>query len=235
MQIVSSVKGLVKKLNELALLKTKRMKLFFLLFLSAVLVFCASLKNKSQDGWISLFDGKSLEGWRASENPATFKVEDGMIVIHGPRAHLFYEGPLSNHQFKNFEMKARVKTTAGSNSGIFFHTAYQENGWPEKGYEVQVNNSHTDWRRTGSLYAVQDVREVYVKDDEWYDEYIKVEGKTVTIKINDKTVVEYVEPVEIEKTAGRSEKHLGVGTFALQGHDPKSKVYFKEVLVKPLP
>jgi hypothetical protein len=196
---------------------------------------CASLKNKSQDGWVPLFDGKSLEGWRASENPATFKVEDGMIVVNGPRAHLFYEGPVMNHQFKNFEIKARVMTTAGSNSGIFFHTAYQETGWPEKGYEVQVNNSHTDWRRTGSLYAVQDVRELYVKDDEWYTEEIKVEGKKVTIKINDKIVVEYIEPEGIEKTTGRAQKHLGEGTFALQGHDPKSKVYFKEVMVKPLP
>jgi hypothetical protein len=100
---------------------------------------------------------------------------------------------------------------------------------------VQVNNSHTDWRRTGSLYAIQDVKEVYVKDNEWYTEYIKVEGKRITIKINDKTVVDYTEPEGIETTAGRAEKHLGVGTFALQGHDPKSKVYFKEVLVKPLP
>jgi hypothetical protein len=126
-------------------------------------------------------------------------------------------------------------TTAGSNSGIFFHTAYQENGWPEKGYEVQVNQSHGDWRRTGSLYSVQDVREVYVKDDEWYTEEIKVEGKKVTIKINDKIVVEYIEPEGIETTTGRAQKHLGQGTFALQGHDPKSKVYFKEVMVKPLP
>ena len=132
-------------------------------------------------------------------------------------------------------MKARVMTTAGSNSGIFFHTAYQETGWPSKGYEVQVNNSHTDWRRTGSLYSVQDVREVVVKDNEWYTEYIKVEGKKVTIKINDKTVVEYTEPEGVEKTEGRSEKHLSEGTVALQGHDPKSKVYFKEAMVKTLP
>src|SRR5688572_13817036 len=172
--------------------------LFFCLLL--VSIYCASLKNKSQDGWIPLFDGKSLDGWRASENPATFKIENGMILVNGPRAHLFYEGPVMNHQFKNFEIKARVMTTAGSNPGIFFHTAYQENGWPEKGYEVQVNNSHTDWRRTGSLYAVQDVRGVYVKDDEWCTEEIKVEGKKVSIKINDEVVLEYVGPEGIEKT-----------------------------------
>jgi hypothetical protein len=211
------------------------MRYIFIFSVLAGIISCASLKDNSQKGWVALFDGKSLNGWKASENPATFKVEDGMIVVNGPRAHLFYEGPVMNHQFKNFEMKARVMTTAGSNSGIFFHTAYQETGWPSKGYEVQVNNSHTDWRRTGSLYSVQDVREVVVKDNEWYTEYIKVEGKKVTIKINDKTVVEYTEPEGVEKTEGRSEKHLSEGTVALQGHDPKSKVYFKEVMVKPLP
>src|SRR5215218_7714454 len=202
-----------------------------LLFL---LMSCATLR-KEKSGWIPLFDGSSLDGWKASENPTTFSLEEGMLVVHGPRAHLFYEGPVMNHQFKNFELKIRVKTTPGSNSGIFFHTTYQEKGWPSKGYEVQVNNSHTDWRRTGSLYGVQDVKEVYVKDDEWFTEYIKVQGKTVTIKINGKTVVAYTEPEGIEKQTERTEKRLSQGTFALQGHDPQSKVYFKEVLVKPLP
>ena len=210
----------------------KKLAYLFLLFLCTS--FSPATISTNQDGWLSLFDGKSLNNWKASENPATFSVENGAIVVHGPRAHLFYEGPVMNHDFKNFEFKAKVMTTQGSNSGIFIHTAYQETGWPSKGYEVQVNNSHTDWRRTGSLYAVEDVKEVYVKDDEWYTEYIKVEGKRITIKINDKTVVDYTEPDGIETTKDRAEKHLSMGTFALQGHDPKSKVFFKEVMVRPL-
>jgi hypothetical protein len=212
------------------------MKHFIFFSIVALLTSCSSSKKISNtEEWIPLFDGKSLNGWKASENPSTFTVENGTIVVHGPRAHLFYEGPVMNHQFKNFELKVRVMTTPGSNSGIFFHTAYLENGWPTKGYEVQVNNSHTDWRRTGSLYAIEDVKEVYVKDNEWYTESIRVQGKRVTIKINDKTVVDYTEPEGIETTAGRAEKRLSAGTFALQGHDPKSIVYFKEVLIKPLP
>ena len=175
-----------------------------------------------------------MNNWVASENPSTFKVDSGMIIVHGPRAHLFYNGPVMNHDFRNFELKVEVMTTPGSNSGIFFHTAYQEQGWPSKGYEVQVNNSHTDWRRTGSLYGVDDVREVYVKDNEWYTEHIIVQDKKVTIKINDRTVVDYTEPVDVEQQEGRKEKHLSSGTFALQGHDPDSKVYYRKVLVKPL-
>ncbi len=212
------------------------MKYFLIFCILSTLTYCSVVKKvNNNDGWIALFDGKSLSGWKASENPSTFKVENGTIVVHGPRAHLFYEGIVMNHNFKNFELRAEVMTTPGSNSGIFIHTAYQENGWPEKGYEVQVNNSQSDWRRTGSLYDIQDVKETYVKDNEWFTEYIKVEGKNITVKINERKVVDYTEPEGVEKEKGREQKHLSSGTFALQGHDPDSKVYYRQVWIRPLP
>jgi hypothetical protein len=158
-----------------------------------------------------------------------------MIVANGDVAHLFYNGDIKQHDFKNFEFKADVMTTPGSNSGIYFHTVYQESSWPKKGYEVQVNNSHGDWRRTGGLYAIQDVKEVFVKDNEWFTEYFKVEGKRVIVKLNDKIVVDYTEPADVKREAGNEGRVISSGTFALQGHDPKSKVYFKNILVKPLP
>lgn len=182
-----------------------------------------------------MFDGKTLNNWKVGKNPETFWVENGTIVVNGNTAHLFYEGPVMDHNFKNFEFKAKVMTTANSNSGIYFHTDYQDGGWPAKGYEVQVNNSHSDWRRTGSLYAVEDVKEVYVKDGEWYTESITVKDKRVIIKINDKVVVDYTEPENVERPEGMKGRILSNGTFALQGHDPKSKVYFKDIMVKPLP
>jgi hypothetical protein len=178
------------------------------------------------DGWVNLFDGKTLSGWRASEHPVTFTVQDGMIVVYGDRAHLFYDGTVANHSFKNFEWKVSVMTTPGSNSGLFIHTEYQETDWPKKGYEVQVNQTHTDWRKTGSVYAVQDVKETFVKDNEWYTEHIIVQGNKITVKVNDKVINEYTVPAD-----GR----LSRGTIAIQGHDPKSKVFYKDVMVKILP
>lgn len=190
-------------------------------------------KNKKEK-WVKLFDGKTLNGWKVGENASSFKVEEGAIVVNGPRAHLFYDGKIGDHNFKNFEFKAQVMTTPGSNSGIYFHTEYQEGGWPSKGYEVQVNNSHTDWRRTGSLYGIQDVKDVFVDDNVWYTEQIIVQGKHITIKINDKTVVDYIEPEGIAREGGNANRKISSGTFALQGHDPKSKVYYKDIMVKPL-
>lgn len=209
-------------------------KSYYVSFLLVLLTVCMSfVQGGKKEKWISLFDGKSLDGWKVGENASSFKLENGTIVVNGPRAHLFYDGKVGEHNFKNFEFKAQVMTTPGSNSGIYFHTQYQEGGWPSKGYEVQVNNSHTDWRRTGSLYGIQDVKDVFVEDNVWYTEQIIVQGKHITIKINDKTVVDYIEPDEVGNKPNEGRK-ISSGTFALQGHDPKSKVFYKDIMVKPL-
>lgn len=189
---------------------------------------CLSIGAQAQKkGWIKLFDGKSLEGWQVGENAETFKVEDGAIVVFGPRAHLFYMGAVENHTFKNFEYKAKLMTKPGANSGMYIHTQFQDEGWPSKGYEIQVNNSHTDWRRTGSVYGIQDVKEPPAKDDKWFTQHIIVKGNKITVKVDGKTINEYTVPAEGGK--------LSAGTFAIQGHDPKSKVYYKDIMVKPLP
>ncbi len=207
--------------------------IFFCLAGFCLLAF-SPVPRLQDNGWVSLFDGKSLAGWKVGDNAATFSVDSGMIIVHGNTAHLFYEGDVHQHHFKDFEFKADVKTMPGANSGIYFHTDFQQGGWPAKGYEVQVNNSHTDWRRTGSLYGIDDVKEVYVKDNEWFTEYIKVQGKRVIIKLNNKTVVDYTEPDNVQRPPDQLQKVISSGTFALQGHDPKSIVYFKNILVKPM-
>lgn len=191
---------------------------------------------EAQDGWVSLFDGKTLDGWKVGENAATFKVEDGALVVFGPRAHLYYQGPVQNHVFTNFEYKADVMTFPGANSGMYFHTEYQEGGWPSKGYEVQVNNSHTDPIRTGSLYNIVNVMNTApAKDNEWFTQHIIVQGKKVTIKVNGKTTVEYTEPEGVQRPADMAGRLISKGTFAIQGHDPESKVMYKNIKVRALP
>lgn len=196
------------------------------LVLLICLIGMTSMTSDNSSEWVSLFDGKTLNGWKAAEHPGTFTVADGAIVVYGDRAHLFYEGAVNNHDFKNFELKLKVMTFPGANSGIFIHTAYQQEGWPSKGYEVQVNNTQSDWRRTASIYAVQDVKEVYMKDNEWFDMHITVQGKRITVKLNDNVVNDFTE--------GENGRLTG-GTIALQGHDPGSKVMYKDIMIKVLP
>lgn len=199
--------------------------------LSFILLMGCSAQQKTTEGWISLFNGKNLDGWKASENQGTFTVKDGMIAAHGKRSHLFYVGPVENANFKDFEFKADVMTTPGSNSGIYFHTEYQETGWPKKGYESQINNSHSDWKRTCGLYDVVNIKDAPAQDNEWFTQHIIVQGKHIIVKTDDKVIVDYTEPDSVYHEGWPGRK-LSSGTFALQGHDPKSIVYYKNIMVR---
>lgn len=189
----------------------------------------------AKDGWITLFDGKTLDGWKATGGEGSFKVVDGAIVANGqPMGHLFYDGDVNKHEFKNFELKVDVKTETGSNGGVYFHTKLQEKGWPDYGFECQVNATHTDWKKGGGLYSVVDVKEAPVGDGKWWTYHIIVKDDKVTLKVDEKTTVEWTQPEGYVHPQFKNRK-LGVGTFALQAHDPKSIVYYKNIQVKPLP
>ena len=199
-----------------------------------------------------LFDGSTLNGWSVTaENPDSFRVEDGAIVAEGPRAHLFYDGEYGT-EFTDFELSLKVMTQPGANSGVYFHTAYQSEDWPRIGLEAQVNATQYDYRKTGSLYAVTDIR-VYATDDEvpalgydsnayvtrdapphadseWFDYVIRVEDGTVTTRVNGELLVKWKQPEDWTNPDVR----LSSGTFALQAHDPDSKVHYKDIVVKRL-
>jgi hypothetical protein len=218
---------------------------------------------KLEEGFVSLFDGKTLDGWKVGENPELFQVRDGAIVMECPAsittpAHLFYDGKVGDHNFKNFHLKVDVMTFPAANSGIYFHTKYQEGGWPNFGLECQVNNSHGDWRRTGSIYGVKNVswgpekpskknKELVeilpnppVKDNVWYTQEVIYQNGQVTVKLDGKTLLEYRVPdADAEHPLPTKRTWLPSGTFALQGHPPMpgriSKAYYKNIHVKILP
>lgn len=202
--------------------------------LTSMIAICAlSPALAQQDGWVDMFDGKTLNGWKANENVDSWQVKDGLLTCHGPRSHLFYVA--DEKPFKNFHFKAEVRTTKNSNSGIYFHTKFLEKGWPKFGYECQVNVTHSDPKKSSGLYAVKDVADPGVKDDEWYTQEIIVTGKRVQLMINGKTMVDYTEPDDKPAFSSDFERRLGEGTFALQAHDPESVVSYRNLKVKRLP
>ena len=140
---------------------------------------------ESAAGCHLLFDGKSLDGWQAPEKPEVFTVADGQIIVKGPRSHLFYTGQLAGHDFRNFELSIDVLTKPRANSGVYFHTEFQPTGWPFKGYEVQVNNSHSDPSRSAGLWGIKANLESVAKDDEWFTMNIRVEGKRIVTLSSD--------------------------------------------------
>jgi hypothetical protein len=195
----------------------------------------AAKPQADAEGFYELFNGKDLTGWKVNENPQSFKVEDGSLVVNGERAHAFYDGPVADHDFKNFHFKAQVMCLPKSNSGIYFHTKYQKDGWPAVGFEAQVNNTHGDPKKTGGLYNVKDVmNDSPAKDNEWFTYEIIVKGDDVKILINGKPTTEWTQPADWKGAGGQADRKIGSGTFALQAHDPVSKVLYKSVKVKPL-
>jgi hypothetical protein len=222
-------------------MRSTRIAPFFLLAIvclsfAALRVFAAEEAPKPDaDGWYSLFNGKDLTGWKTSEdNPDTFQVVDGVIIVRGPRCHLYYAGPVNDANFKNFEWKCEIMTKPRANSGMYFHTEYQADGWPEKGIEIQVNNTHTDPIKTGSVYGIKNVmNNSPAKDNEWFTQHVIVNGKHVTIKVNDEVVNEYEQPERLPRR--QRNRAISSGTFALQGHDPGSEIHYRKVMVKPLP
>jgi Domain of Unknown Function (DUF1080) len=200
-----------------------------------LLAFVLQARPAVEPGFTALFNGKDFTGWKLS-NEASWSIEDGAIKANGTPGHAFYDGPFRNHLFRNFELKVDVMTRAGSNGGIYVLTEFQEKGFPRKGFEIQVNNSHTDRIRSGSLYHVQDVLDTSpAKDDEWFTEHIIVKDKTITVKVNDKDVVNWTQDDKWAGGRGESGRVItGPGTIAFQAHDPKSVVYYKNVRIKPL-
>jgi hypothetical protein len=207
-----------------------------LLSLVAVTALLTTSAHAAQ-GWTSMFDGKTLNGWKSNEEvPGCFTVEGGKLKVSGGRAHIFYVGTDGKATFKNFEFKAKVMTTPGSNSGIYFHTEFVEKGWPVKGFECQVNTTHKDPKKTGGLYAVKDVmNDAPSKDNQWFDYEIKVQGKHVVLKINGKVTADWTEPEDWQPPKNMPGRRIAEGAFCLQGHDPKSTTYYKDIVVKPLP
>jgi len=203
--------------------------------LTCFLLIAGATLNAADKGWISLFNGKDLTGWKANENVETFSVKDGAIVAHGPRSHCFYVGDFHNHSFKDFELKVDVMTLPGANGGVYIQTEYQDQSWPQKGFEVQVNNTFVgDPRRTGSLYEVKDNSAEVAKDNQWFTEDILAKGDTITIKVDGKLVAQWTQPTNWAGTKDFPGRRIGAGTIALQGHDPGSTVYYKNIRIKLL-
>jgi 3-keto-disaccharide hydrolase len=196
-----------------------------------------TIATTAAEGWQPLFNGKDLEGWKANEKPETFTVSGGVLIVKGDRSHLFYVGKGEKPNFKNFELRLEILTKPNSNSGVYIHTDYQPDGWPGKGYEIQVNNTYAkDPKKTAGVYGIKDNLTAPVGDNEWFTMHITVKDKTITTKVNDKVISEWTEPEGWEPPKNFAGRKLGGGgTIAIQGHDPGSEVHYRKIEIKPLP
>ncbi|WP_395751198.1 DUF1080 domain-containing protein [Prosthecobacter sp.] len=202
------------------------------------------LSCRAAEEWQTLFNGKDLTGWRANVMPESFTVVDGAIRAHAtkPSAHMFYAGDTKEGfvPFKNFIFEATCRGEPNSNSGIFIHTDMTTRDSAlhlAKGYEIQLNSTAKEKRKTGSLYAVVDLAQSPVDETQWFQVRITVNGKRIQIHLNDKPVVDYTEPDNVTRPPERAGRLINPqgGGIALQAHDPGSVLYFKDIRIQRLP
>jgi hypothetical protein len=186
----------------------------------AIVSASAADEKKDEKGFVQLFNGKDLSGWKTHpDDKAKWAVEDGLLVGRGLKGHLFSE----RGDYENFVYRVEAMINNHGNSGQYFRTAYGKS-FP-KGYEAQINSTHGDPVRTGSLYNFVKVLDQLHKPDEWFTQEVTAIGNHIVIKVNGKTTVDFVDP----------KNTYTKGHFALQQHDPGTVVKFRKIEVKELP
>ena len=200
----------------------RRMIISALTLLALSLSFTAAAdteKPKDDDkGWVQLFNGKDLDGWVSlPEDKARWSVKDGAIVGEGGVGHLYTE----RGDYENFDFKIEAMISDGGNSGQYFRTK-KEPGFP-KGYEAQINSTHGDPQRTGSLYNIVKITKQLHKPDEWFTQEVIADGDHIIIKVNDETVVD------------THDSKYSKGHLAIQQHNEGSVVHVRKAEIKELP
>ena len=210
--------------------------------------------KEKEEGWVSIFDGKSLDGWKSNEKTEGFYIKDGCITGKGNRNHLFFMEELGD-----FELKIDCKISKGGNSGLYIHAPWVEENWPVEGFELQINSSHGDPVKTGSLYNILKIFKAPHGDDEWFTYYVTVQKDTMTVRVNDEVLYTYVDPVEKAMNARMQQRRNSdagnappagdrpqrriteankrisqKGHIALQQHDPNSIPQFKNIFLRKL-
>ncbi len=181
-------------------------------------------------GWTSLFDGKTLSGWESvplGKQASKWEVVDGVLEGSGGQSMLFSE----KGTYKNFKFRAELKINDGGNSGMYVRSAKKASF--TDGHEIQVNSTHPDPIKTGSLYTLVHLAKSPVGPDTYFTQEVEVadinyRGKMVTrfrISVNGERLYEYLDHDRLFKE----------GHFAFQQHDPGSRVSIRKVEVMELP
>ena len=175
--------------------------------------------TENDKGWVQLFNGKNLDGWIVVPgDKARWSVKDGSIVGEGPVGHLYTK----RGDYQNFDFKIEAMISDGGNSGQYFRTEMAK-GFPKAHYEAQINATHPDPQKTGSLYNIVKITKQLHKPNEWFTQEVIADGDHIIIKVNGKTVVD------------THDSKYSKGHLAIQQHNEGSVVHVRKAEIKELP
>ena len=178
------------------------------------------------DGWISLFDGRTLNGWQP-EGKAVWTVEDGAIV--GRQGAGNTPGDLFTiRQWANFELEAEFKVTWPANSGIWFRYvdekhAYQADILDDANYKALTGSIYA----TGKMFVAENTDRNSVNKEGWNTIRIRASGETLAVTLNGKPVA-----------SARDSTFLERGSIGIQVHPgdqfARMEIRIRNILLRPL-
>jgi len=169
------------------------------------------------DGWIALFDGETLFGWKETKKDrANWKVVDKTIVADTGKVSILR----TTTEFDDYELKVDFLTTEKTNSGVFLHMRYKPGDVATDCYELNIANDSSNPFPTGSFVKRNKV-DVDFQNEQWQTFHVTVQGDHVTVKLDGKTVNEYVDTTGLKR-----------GYIGLQFN--KGPIKFRNVVVRPL-
>jgi len=142
---------------------------------------------------------------------------------------------VSKLKVRNFEFTAKIKTTTGAEGVLVF--AAPEQSDPGKGYEVKINNS--DYRignrqKTGSLSKIRNNFVRTATDNEWFNLAVSVNGNRIKVTVNNKTVSDYSEPANAERSVDISGRILSKGTLGILKSSSEGELFIEEMSILSL-
>lgn len=170
-----------------------------------------------QEGWIALFDGETLFGWKPNSE-LNWRVEDGVIVADEGQPGLLQ----TTSRFADFELTCEFRVEAGGNSGIFLRSAFTPSDPGADCYELNICDTHPQFKSGSLVKRGQPTKEIQA-DGEWHTFHVRVEGPHVAVRFDDEPILDYTDDTETPLTIG----HIG-----LQMNGGKAE--FKNVFLKPL-
>ena len=175
----------------------------------------------AEPGFVSLFDGDSLAGWKLlGKTGGGYYVRDGKIVCpRGGGGNL-----LSEKQYADFILRFEFKLEEGSNNGLAIRSPLQASNLAYDGMELQIIDNSAEryrdihpWQKHGALYHVFPAETGFLRPTgEWNSQEVVVKGRRITVVLNGHSILDadldtVTDPEILAKHPGlqRSSGHIG--------------------------
>ncbi|MBS0266451.1 MAG: DUF1080 domain-containing protein [Planctomycetes bacterium] len=166
-------------------------------------------KGAIEAGWIKLFDGETLFGWKSNKDDVNWEITRG--VVHADKGGI---GLLvTTVEFADYEVLCDFRLSKGGNSGIFLRTLFNPQEVQTDCYELNMCDSHPAFP-TGSLVGLAKPERPVSGEEEWMTYHVVCQGNRIDVKLDGQPILSYTDTrpqarargfIGLQKNAGKAE------------------------------